>query len=234
VNARRYAPALTALAFACACAAALPAQMDSQVVLNRYASKLLSLEDPKSLIFTYTVTQAGPQNIYQSHRIYRSGDMVRDETLSAGGLALHPKLTRIARYRDRYTIKNVAPRLTEYMLLFLHSRRAGKRIEYAYRAIPLGAVGAFIIEGVTIDLHTYLPSEIRFCSGNGAVRGSGVLSYAQSGKYWVPVAAAIQARVAGKLATERIGFSGYRFPRALPRSTFQAPRPLPTASLPPF
>jgi len=214
--------------------AAIGVPLDSQLVLERYAARLLALEPPKTMIFSYSVSQAGPRNIEQTHRLYRSGDLVRDETLSVDGQAARPKMTRIARYRNRYALDTIAPRTTQYALLFLHAVRSGNTYDYVYRADPLGATGAFVVDGVTIDGKSYLPTAVRFHTANGSVSGSGTIDYGRAGKYWVPTAANVEATVNGKPARERITFSGYVFPGSLPKSTFQAPKPLPTPVLPSF
>lgn len=222
---------LAALVFAAALA---KAPLDSQAVLERYSAQLLAADVPKTLVFTYSVSQAGPQSIEQSHRIYRSGDLVRDETLAVDGQTLKVKITRITRYRDRYTIETLAPRITEYAFLFLRSVRSAGGYSYVYKAVPLGATGSFVVVGLTIDGATFLPSEIRFKSASARINGSGSIAFARSGKYWVPTSAAVQATIAGKPARERITFTSYQFPRSLPKSTFQGPRPLPTPVLPGF
>lgn len=225
--------ALLAAALALIAAAPIaPQPLDSQLVLDRYATKLLSVDEPKTLVFTYTVSQAGPHDIEQTHRVYRSGELVRDETLAVDGQALHPKITRIARYRNRYTIANLAPRLTQYAFLFVRTVRSGRSLQYVYRAVPLGARGAFAIDGMTVDGRTYLPSEIRFTTANGAMRGSGSIGFARSGKYWMPSTVAVQAKLGKRPARERIVFTAYQFPASLPKSTFAAPKPLPAATLP--
>lgn len=214
--------------------AAAPKRLDSEVVLQRYAAKLLQLHEPKTMIFSYTVSQAGPTNIDQTHRIYRSGDLVRDETIEVNGLTIHPKLTRVARYRNRYTVSELAPRETEYAFLFERAIRIPHDILYRYRAVPLAPAGSFVVREVTIDGRTYLPSAIRFHSSSGAVAGNGTMLFTRAGKYWVPSAIGLQARVGGKPARERITFSAYQFPARLPRSTFRSPKPLPTLTLPTF
>ncbi|HZT11228.1 MAG TPA: hypothetical protein VFA29_00360 [Candidatus Baltobacteraceae bacterium] len=219
---------------ALALAAALGAPLDSQLVLERYAARLLALEPPKAMIFTYSVSQAGPRNIEQTHRIYRSGDLVRDETLTSEGQPVRPKVTRIAHYRDRYSLDTIAPRTTQYALLFMRAVRSGNSYDYVYRAEPLGVTGAFVVEGVTIDGRSYLPSSVRFHSSNGGVSGSGTIDFGRAGKHWMATAASVEASVEGKPARERITFSGYVFPGSLPKSTFQAPKPLPTPALPTF
>ncbi len=217
-----------------AAAALASAPLDSQVVLQRYGAHLLTADVPKTLVFTYSVSQAGPQTIEQAHRIYRSGELVRDETVQVDGQTLKVKTTRIARYRNRYTIDTLAPRMTEYAFLFLRSIRSAGGYSYVYRAVPLGATGSFVVVGMTIDGRTYLPSEIRFKSASAAMSGTGSVAFARAGKYWVPVSAAVHAKIRGKPASERITFSAYQFPPRLPKSTFQSPKPLPTPALPSF
>lgn len=206
------------------------APLDSQVVLGRYTSRLLHEEGPKVLVFMYAVSQAGPRNIEQTHRIYRNGDLVRDETLMVDGV--RQKSIRIARYRNRYTLDNFAPRLTQYAFLFERSMRSGNSIEYVYRAVPLGTIGSFVVDGMTIDGRTFLPALIRFHAAGVAAKGSGSITFSKAGKYWVPTSASVEANINGKPARERITFSGYQFPTSLPKSTFQAPKPLPTPALP--
>lgn len=206
------------------------APLDSQAVLNRYSSRLLHEDGPKVLVFMYAVSQAGPRNIEQSHRIYRSGDLVRDETLMVDGVK--QKAIRIARYRNRYTLDNFAPRLTQYAFLFQRSIRSGNTVEYVYRAVPLGALGSFVVDGMTIDTRTFLPSVIHFHAAGVAAKGSGAITFAKAGKYWVPTTATVEANINGKPAREHITFSAYSFPASLPKSTFQSPKPLPTPSVP--
>lgn len=219
---------------ALALAAALSAPLDSQLVLERYAARLLALEPPKAMIFTYSVSQAGPRNIEQTHRIYRSGELVRDETLSSEGQPVRPKITRIARYRDRYALDTIAPRTTQYALLFMRAVRSGNSYDYVYRADPLGPAGPFVVDGVIIDGRSYLPSAVHFHSSNGSITGSGTIAFGRAGKHWMATGASVEASVDGKPARERITFSGYVFPGSLPKSTFQAPKPLPTPALPTF
>lgn len=206
--------------------AAAPGPLDSQVVLNRYAARLLREEGPKVLVFSYTVSQAGPRAIEQTHRVYRSGDLVRDETIMSDGV--RQKRIRIARYRNRYTLDNLAPRTTQYAFLFERAARSGGSLNYTYRAVALGAVGAFVIDAMTIDGRSYLPLEIRFHTSSASGAGHGVIEFSRSAKYWVPFFATVDARIAGKPARERITFTAYQFPASLPKATFRSPRTLAT------
>lgn len=224
--------AAAALVAALAGAAPLPAPLDSQMVLQRYSARLLRAEDPKVLIFSYTVSQAGPHNIEQAHKIYRSGDLVRDETLMVDGA--RAKSIRIARYRNRYTLVGLAPRLTQYAFLFQKTTRDGSDVLYDYRAVPLSPGGSFVVDGIVIDGHTFLPSLIRFHTSNGVVTGKGSIAFARSGNYWVPVDVNVDARIGGKPARERIAFNSYQFPASLPKSTFKSAKPLPKQTLPTF
>lgn len=221
---------IAALAFAVTLAP--PKVLDSQLVLQRYEARLTATKDPQTLIFLYSVSQAGPLDIDQMHRVYRSGSLVRDETLVVDGVK--QKTTRIARYRNRYTLHNLAPRTTRYVFLFVRPIVRNGRYDYLYRAVPLGAPAAFTVRTMTIDGRTFLPREIRFHSTGAGARGDGTLAFTAAGKYWVPLSIAVQGSVNGRTARERITFSGYQFPAALPQSTFHSPRALPPAVLPTF
>jgi hypothetical protein len=209
-----------------------PKLLDSQLVLKRYEARLMATKDPQTLIFMYAVSQAGPQDIDQMHRVYRSGSLVRDETLVVDGVK--QKTTRIARYRSRYTLHDLAPRTAGYVFLFVRPIVSNGRYDYLYRAVPLGAPAAFTVRTMTIDGKTFLPREIRFHSIGAGARGDGTLAFTPAGKYWVPLSIAVQGTVNGRAARERITFSGYQFPPALPQSTFHSPRALPSAVLPTF
>jgi len=223
-----------ALAVFLAAAGATPEQLDSQYVLQRYAVAIETVAVPKATIFTYTVSQAGPGNIDQRHVIYRSGTHVRDETLAVDGVALAHKIVRFSERDDRYDVTRLAPRTTAYELLFLRTLKDGRHVDYEYDASPLVRVADATVERVTIDGLKYLPRDVRFTTSASDARGSAHVSYAQFGKYWMPVLAEITAVVDGKPARERIVWSDYRFPESLPPSTFEPPRPLPHPSLPPI
>jgi hypothetical protein len=213
---------------------AAPLQLDSQYVLQRYALALAALATPKVVVCSYTVSQVGPSNIEQHHRIYRSGVDVRDETLSVDGIPLSRKMVRFSRHEDRYTVERFAPRSDAYELLFLGTAKDGRHVDYTYEATPLSHLSGAWIDRVTIDGESFLPRIVHFHTVGLDVDGKGVIEFALFGKYWMPVLAAAQARVKGKPARERISWSDYRFPESLPPSTFQSPRPLPQATSPPI
>jgi hypothetical protein len=201
--------------------------LDSQYVLQRYSLAIADVELPKVVVYSYTVSQAGPNNIEQHHRIYRSGTAVRDETLSVDGISLSRKIVRIAYRADRYTVERFAPRTDAYELLFLGTAKDGRHLDYVYEATPLNRGTAAWIDRVTIDGINFLPRAVHFHSNGFGAEGTGEIEFAPFGKYWMPVIADAQARVKGKIARERIVWSDYRFPQSLPSSTFERAQALP-------
>lgn len=206
---------------------AAPAALDSQYVLERYALALSTLSPPKAVIYSYSVSQAGPSNIDARHQIYRSGTDVRDETLSVDGIPLSRKLVRISHREERYSVDRFAPHTDAYELLFLGTARDGHHLDYVYEATPLNKSTDAWIDRVVIDGVRFLPRSVRFRTTGADAVGSATIEFAPFGKYWMPVTVEATARVKGKPARERITWSDYRFPATLPPSTFQAPEPLP-------
>jgi hypothetical protein len=209
--------------------AALPAA-DSQYVLQRYARAIAAATSPKVVIYSYTVSQVGPSNVEQHHRIYRSGLDVRDETLSVDGIPLSRKIVRFSRHPERYSVERFAPHTDAYELLFLGTAKDGHHLDYVYEATPLDHSLSVWVDRVTIDGLRFLPRAVHFHSGSPDVAGSGEIEFAAFGKFWLPILADAQARIKGKPAREHIVWSDYRFPQNLPPSTFQAPQPLPQAT----
>ncbi|MDQ2679544.1 MAG: hypothetical protein M3Y21_00755 [Candidatus Eremiobacteraeota bacterium] len=195
-------------------------QIDSQVVLMRYFTRIATVAQPKAVIFQYSVSQSGPNSIEQVHRIYRAAGKQRDETLAVDGLALKPAQIRFSHYHDRYAISALAPRSGSYTLLLLRAHRVSRHFEYTYRALPPGRPAGFTVTTLTIDGSSYLPSAITFTTTNGTVNGKGSVHYARAGRFWMPMLANVVARIAGKPARERIAWSQYRFPSSMPPSTF--------------
>jgi hypothetical protein len=226
---------LAAIAAALLLGAAPSKELDSQYVLQRYAFALVNAPVPKLLVFGYTVSQAGLGNIEQRHELYRSGLSVRDETLAVDGVTLRQKSVRFEQRDDRYAIDRIAPRSDTYQMLFLHAVHDGSHFDYVYDTTPILRPGTGMwVEQVTIDGIKFLPKSVRFHSEGDDAKGKGTIEYAAFGKYWLPVVATVDATVNGKPARERIAWSDYRFPPALPASTFLAPQPLPLASIPPI
>lgn len=225
--------ALVCALFALVGATAAP--IDSQIALERYELEMSSLKIPKAMIFSYTVSQAGAYAIEQRHRVYRSGARVRDETLAVDGASLQQKTVTIAQRPDRYQVSRLAPRTSAYTMLFVRAVRDGSHLDYVFEAQPLiSSAAGFTVTGLTIDGVTFLPKTIEFRTSDGTTSGTGELQYGKVGAYWVPLTASVEATLKGKPTRERITWSDYRFPPSLPPSTFVAPKPLPTATLPPI
>lgn len=213
---------------------AAPVNLDSQIVLQRYELEMGDLQTPKAMIFTYSVSQLGTTDIEQRHVIYRSGLRVRDETISIDDIPLKPKIVNFGQREDRYAIGRLAPRSANYAMLFVKTVRDGAHLDYRYDVTPLSSAGGFVITGLVVDGLSYLPREIDFATASGNAHGHGALVYGKSDKYWMPLYISVEASVSGKPARERIVWGGYRFPPALPASTFIPPKPLPHATLPPI
>ncbi|MBV8246714.1 MAG: hypothetical protein JOZ38_12380 [Candidatus Eremiobacteraeota bacterium] len=227
-----------AAVLACTLALACPArgtaqELDSQLVLERYAAALAGIAAPKAVVFNYSVSQAGPHNLEQTHTIFRVGTLTRDQTTSVDGDAVTGQI-RILSRSDRYAIVRLAPRVSEYSLLFLGARRNGKHLDYTYAAAPYAPAGPFTVTEVTIDGVTYLPNLIRFVAIAEGVKANGSIAYAKFGKYWMPTLALVSAKIDGKPARERIAWGGYAFPATLPPSTFAQPKPVALPTIAPF
>jgi hypothetical protein len=196
-------------------------------ILERYEASLAALKRPRVLSFDYSVEQLGLKNMEQTHRVYRSGLNERDETLVVDGFALpRPAVRIIANRHYRYDINVVAPTSAAYA--FQYSGVAldgdGEGSSYVFRTKP-SVAGAFTVSEIEIDTRTFLPKVVRFkISGDGA-HGSGELTYGAAESYWVVRQAQVNAHLtSGALAHERITWSNYQFPIALPPSTFEVPR----------
>jgi len=231
---RRFAAAAgVAVALGAAPPAGTQSQLDSQYVLQRYALAIETVPVPKNVVFAYAVSQVGPANLEQRHTIYRSGTDVRDETLAIDGIALKRKIVRFSRREDRYAIGRLAPHVAAYQMLFLRTVRDGGHLDYDFDVTPLVRQPGASIDRMTIDGIKFLPRAVHFHTVGPQAHGTGEVRYAPVGPYWLPIVATVDAAVNGKPARERISWGDYRFPDAMPPSTFQAPRPLPLPALAP-
>jgi hypothetical protein len=208
--------------------------LDSQFVLQRYELAMGDLVTPRVMIFTYDVSQLGASDIEQRHVIYRSGLNVRDETIAVDGIPIKPKIVSFARREDHYAVSRLAPHSTSYAILFVKTVRDGAHLDYRYELTPLAPASGFVVTGLVIDGLSFLPREIDFSTASNTAHGHGTLVYGKADKYWMPLYVSAEASVDGKPARERIMWGDYRFPPALPASTFIPPKPLPHATLPPI
>ncbi len=196
-------------------------------VLERYAAALARLPQPKNVSFAYAVEQLGAHDLVQTHLVYRSGKRERDETLTVDGYTLKRRSIRVLANRvDRYDVRAFAPKPSSYAFRFVRSVVTGGARGYVFRTAPLG-IAPFSIDEITIDGASFLPTRMLFrVSGKGA-RGRGEIRYARSDRYWLVREAVVNVALAnGKTARERIAWSNYQFPIALPPSTFSSPRAL--------
>lgn len=207
-------------------AAATTTPLDSQYVLSRYALAIEAVAVPRNVVFTYSVSQVGPSNIEQRHTVFRRGADVRDETFSVDGLTLPRKRVRFSKHEDPYAVTRLAPRTVANQILFLGASKDGSHYDYAYEVTPLLQPPGAAIYRMTLDGARFLPRVVRFHTASASAKGEGEVVYAPFGRYWMPVLATVDASVNGKPARERITWGDYRFPEALPSSTFVAPKPL--------
>jgi hypothetical protein len=196
-------------------------------VLAQYEAALLLLDEPRVFTVEYTLEQNGARTLEQTHRIFRNGGDERDETLAVNGTRSKTPVIRIFRGRRyRYTVAALAPKLTAYDFAYVGPHKDGKHIDYVFRLTPKGKPGALTFTEVTVDGLTFLPRSVSFATARH--EGQGSVAFAKAGRYWVARSATAQASVPGGVARERLRFSRWRFPASLPRSTFAAPRPLPS------
>lgn len=212
-----------------AVAATVRPPLDGASVLVAYARALVQASPPPNVTFEYSVEQLGVRDMQQAHRVYRSAQAERDETLAIDGHPLKAPAVRIFSNRvNRYAIGRVAPAPAGYTFAFRGAVNEPQAYGYWFATQPRGAA-SYAVTDVEIDGRAFLPRRINFKIGGANARGSGALSYGRVDRYWVILEADVSAHLAdGKLSREHIRWSNYQFPASLPDSTFSAPRPVPT------
>lgn len=191
-------------------------------VIQRYQAALEAQAVPPHQVFEYTVDQVGFHDLAQTHRIYRSPGVQRDELIADNGHPVKPPVVRIRRgVRDRYALENVAPQPGAYTFSYVGVAHVGAHLAYAFDTVPSGTAKAFTVRRVVIDGLSYLPTSLSFETHSARANGTGTMSFAKAGRYWVPTRVAVTATVDGKKASESISFSAYAFPQALPPATFR-------------
>jgi hypothetical protein len=195
-------------------------------MLARYAEALSAHRTPSVLLFEYSIDQAGPHDLQQTHRVFRSGNSERDELLSVDGKRLNPPTIRIfLGHRNRYSIEALAPRPEAYAFRYIGTVHDGRHLDEVFATTPRTVQDATIVQ-VTIDGTTALPVAIRFKTRSHG--GNGTVTFGRVQKYWMVTSATATATAANSLAVEHLSFSRYRFPPTLGASTFSTPRPLPS------
>jgi hypothetical protein len=226
------APRALAAAVMLAAGTAVPATpvavLPPEVVVAKYAAALRALKEPRVFAFEYTIQQTGPRTLEQTHRVFRSGNDERDETLAVNGNRTHTPVVRIFHGRPyRYAVTALAPKPAAYAFVYAGPHKDGKHADYVFDLVPKAKPPAVTFTQVTIDGVTFLPQAVAF-SGPHAARGT--VTFVKADRYWVARTASAQADLPGGAAHEILGFVHWRFPNALPRSTFAMPRPLRTVA----
>ena len=221
-----------AAAVAAATAAPSPSPTPApDTVVAKYAAALKALKEPRVFSVEYTIEQTGTRSLEQAHRIFRSGSDERDETIAVNGVRPLAPLVRIFRRRPyRYTVAALAPKPTAYDFSYAGPHKDGKHVDYVFELTPKNGNPPFAFTQVVIDGVTFLPASVSFATSTHG--GHGQVTFAKSDRWWVARSAVAQANVARGVAKERLTFTRWRFPATLPRSTFAAPRPLPTSPAP--
>jgi hypothetical protein len=218
-------PAAVATVIPAAVATAVPV-LPPPAVIAKYQAALKSLKEPRVFTVEYTMQQTGSRTLDQRHRIFRSGTDERDETLAVNGSRSKYPVVRIFRRRPyRYTVAALAPKPGAYDFVYAGPHRNGKHVDYVFDLLPKKQA-PLVFTRVTVDGVTFLPQSVAFATAQHAGRGS--VTFAKAERYWVARTASAQAGSSGTVTREQIAFSKWRFPSALPRGTFAAPRPLPT------
>jgi len=196
-------------------------------ILARYEATLAELKRPKAITFDYSVEQLGLRDIEQTHHVYRSGHAERDETLIVDGIVLpQPSVRIIANRSDRYDITQVAPTASAYTFAYTGTKLDGDEIIYVFTT-QRRAPASFAVSEIELSARRFLPTAVHFKIGGNGARGSGTLLYGPADTYWVVRQAQVNAHLtSGAPAHERILWSNYQFPPSLPKSTFEAPRPV--------
>lgn len=201
--------------------------LEPSAILARYEASLASLRKPKAITFDYSVSQLGLRNMEQAHHVYRSRHAERDETLIVDGIVLpQPAVRIIANRSDRYDITAIAPTPAAYTFAYTGSRLDGDNIIYVF-ATERRQPASFAVSEIELSARWFLPTVVHFKIGGNGARGSGTLLYGPADSYWVVRQAQVNAHLtSGAPAHERIVWSNYQFPPALPSSTFEVPRPV--------
>jgi hypothetical protein len=204
-----------------------PARAPADVLTN-YLGALADLPKPPALEFEYSVEQLGLHNLEQTHHVFRAGQSERDETVSIDGYKLKRPSVRILLNRtNRYDVTALAPKPSGYAFAPAEVVPAGGHFNYVFDTFPKGD-RPFAITRVTIDGELFLPTLMTFRITAGGTRASGRVSFMKSDRYFVAREATADAKLnGGAVAHERIVWSKYQFPAALPPSTFAVPQAAP-------
>ena len=224
---------IAAVIMAAAVAASSPAPqlLEPDVVVARYARTVRTYRAPQRASFSYTVEQDGPRGLDQTHRIYRSGNDERDETIAVEGRSLPRPTIRIFHgRRDRYALARLAPLRDRYVFTYAGTVPIGRHLGYRFTT-RAKRPAPFTVEAVVIDGVRFLPVSLDFTSRSNRMKGRGSIQFTAIDRYCVPLFATALMRDARRPTRERIAWFSYRFPTSLPRSTFSTPRTVRTSPI---
>ena len=206
-------------------AAALALAPDA--IVAKYQAALTALKEPRVFVVVYTLDQSGTRTLEQTHRVFRSGNDERDETIAVNGTRSRTPVIRIFRNRPfRYGVHSLAPKPAAYTFAFAGPHKDGKHVDYVFHVTPRAPGGAFAFTDVTIDGITFLPSAVSFATQQHGGRGN--VYFVKAASWWVARGASASASGRDGVAHERLSFIDWRFPTSLPASTFAVARPLHT------
>lgn len=189
--------------------------------LARYEASIAAFHTPAIMTFEYLLEQAGEWNLAQTHRIYRSARLERDETISTGDTKIMQPKIRIYRARSNpYALESLAPRRAAYLFTYVGRVADGRHTDYRYRVTPRIRAAGYAVTSVVIDGRRFIPVSIEFTTNAGSATGSGRLHFGDMNGGWVVSEVEASASVGKSRLRERIVLRGYRFPRSLPSSTF--------------
>jgi hypothetical protein len=199
--------------------------IDYGMVLAQYRKALNDYHTPETLTYIFSIDQAGSRGLSQTHVVYRSGLLVRDETTAMGSLSIKPHIHIYRSRAHHYAIESLAPRTTNYRFQYVSVHDEAGHVIYHFTTTPINPTVAFVVTSVDIDGTRFLPTDITFESRALDVFGQGHLHYGPIDDAWMILDAAADSRGGHGVLREHLVFTQYRFPKALPVSTFGAATP---------
>ncbi len=193
--------------------------------LDRYEMRMAHYHTPAVMTFEYRLEQVGDHSVTQTHRIYRTTLLERDEILALGEIKIKPKI-RIYRNRpNTYAVEAIAPRKATYSFAYMNSVKVENHVGYWYRTTPLNHVHGALVTGVLIDGQNGLPLTIQVANNIAGLMGKGQLTYGNIDGVWVVHDITATATFTApahvtKTIREHFSFTNYHFPQTLPAATF--------------
>jgi len=174
------------------------------------------------MTFELTVDQVGQRNLSQRHLIYRSGLLLRDETIGVGTTAVRPRIRLFRNRPDSYALERIAPTPTMYRFTVIGLRRSDTGDdEVVLQATPRRLIHTgFVITRLAISLRDALPTELLFRASGPAMNASGRLRYGRVERGWLILSAEATMQQGSHQLREHLTFEEYHFPQSLPAAAF--------------